>query len=106
MHHIAVQLDVDIAELVQEVSKEELRSKIIEVNEHLFKDNGVAANSLLQPLLGKMDQSYEAARIYELYAKSLYFIYVHSNKEYLKIENNNWELYAEKAISNTVLMSF
>ena len=99
LHHIAVQLDVDIAELVEEISKEELRDKINTAIELFANDDVLAATNLLQPLLMKMDQSYEAARIYELYAKSLYSLYAHSNEEYLKIVDSNWELYAEKAMA-------
>ncbi|MBE1555249.1 helix-turn-helix domain-containing protein [Sporosarcina limicola] len=102
LHHIAVQLDVDITELVEEISKEKLRSKINEAFELLNRhdvDDVLATISLLQPLLKKLDQSYEAARIYELYAKSLYHLYVYSNEAYLKIEENKWEQYVEKAIA-------
>ena len=99
LHHIAVQLNVDIAELVEEISKEVLRRKINEAIELFNIDEVAAVITLLKPMLTKMDQSYEAARVYELYAKSLYFSYVHSNVEYLKIEDNDWELHANKAIA-------
>lgn len=104
LHHIAVQLNVDIAELVEEISKEVLRRKINEAIEFFNNDEVAKAITLLQPVLTKMDQSYEAARIYEIYAKSLYFLYVHYNKEYLEIEGDNWELYAEKAIALYTLL--
>ena len=99
LHHIAVQLNVDVAELVEEISKEVLRRKINEARGLFNNDEVATAITLLQPVLMKMDQSYEAARVYEIYANSLYFLYVHYNKEYLDIEDNNWELYAKKAIA-------
>lgn len=102
LHHIAVQLDVDISELVEEISREELRVKINEAYELLKThdvDDVLMTISILHPLLNKTSHSYEAARIYEMYAKSLYHLYIYANEAFSKIDENDWELYATKAIA-------
>ncbi|TQR21477.1 helix-turn-helix domain-containing protein [Psychrobacillus vulpis] len=86
LNYIAEQLNVDVTELLEEVSSLELQ-EVLEKAELLFnKKNDDLADEyeqlikLVEPYVPKLTQGYEAARLLEMYSKCLY----HTNK-------NNWE---------------
>lgn len=101
LQHIARQLDVDIAELVETVPREEMQ-RILKEAIALFNDVGnepiVEAANLIKPVLDKDPAGYEAARMNELNGRILYHLYVTAIDEYNEIEKNDWETYTKKAI--------
>ncbi|MCM3766795.1 helix-turn-helix domain-containing protein [Neobacillus niacini] len=76
--YIAKQLQVEISELLDEVSTLELRA-ILEQAEKLFNSEDVNGSEKYQPLIAliepyieKLTQGYEAARLLDIYARCLY----------------------------------
>ncbi len=102
LQHIARQLDVDISELVEEVPREKMKSTLKEALE-LWRKTGIQptadAAALLRPILEKKPSGYEAARMYELYARILYHLYVVAIDRYNDIAENNWEPFIQEAIN-------
>lgn len=101
LQHIARQLDVDISELVEEVPREKMQvllNKVIELWNQPGMENVIEAVGLMKPILEKNPIGYEAARLYELYAKGLYHLYVLAIDEYNKISPNGWDPFITKAI--------
>lgn len=102
LQHIARQLNVDISELVEEVPREKMKSTLKEALELWRQPNiqpTVDAAALLRPILEKKPSGYEAARMYELYARILYHLYVVAIERYNEIEENDWELFIGEAIT-------
>ena len=102
LQHIARQLDVDISELVEEVPREKMKSTLkqaIELWQQPEIQPTVDAAALLKPILEKNPSGYEAARMYELYARILYHLYVVAIDRYNEIEENDWELFIGEAIN-------
>jgi transcriptional regulator with XRE-family HTH domain len=101
LQHIARQLNVDITELVEEVPREDMRNvlnKVIELLNQQGTEFVIEAVELMKPILEKNPIGYEASRLYELYAKCLYHLYVLAIEEYNKISANDWGPYIAKAI--------
>lgn len=90
--YIAQQLEVEVADLLEVVSSEELRS-VLEKAEKLHnidfkkaKDKHKQLIELIEPFAENLSQGYEAARILEIYSYSLF----HEKKQ-------NWEQVSERA---------
>ncbi|MDW0118809.1 helix-turn-helix domain-containing protein [Sporosarcina thermotolerans] len=102
LQHIARQLDVDISELVEEVPREKMKSTLKQAIE-LWQQPGIQpkvdAATLLSPILEKEPSGYEAARMYEIYARILYHLYVLAIDQYNEIEENDWEVFIGEAIN-------
>lgn len=78
LNYIAEQLGVEVSELLQEVSTQELR-KVLEKAEALSNtehddvtDEYVQLITLVEPFVSKLTQGYESARLLEMYSKCLY----------------------------------
>ncbi len=76
--HIANQLGVDIAELMGEVSTDELRATLEQVEKIFnvpfrndFPDKYKQLIELIEPHIGKLSKGYESARLLEIYSYSL-----------------------------------
>jgi transcriptional regulator with XRE-family HTH domain len=101
LQHIARQLEVDISELVEEVPREKMKSTLkqaIELWQQPEIQPTVDAAALLKPILEKNPSGYEAARMNEIYARIMYYLFVHENDEYNAIPENDWDLYIARAI--------
>ena len=102
LQHIARQLNVDISELVEEVPREKMKS-ILKQALGLWQQPEIQptieAAALLKPILEKNPTGYEAARMYELYARILYHLYVVAIDQYKDIEENDWEPFIGEAIN-------
>ncbi len=92
LNYIAKQLDVNVSELLEEVSPEELR-KVLEKAELLLntpyddlKDECIQVIELITPYLTKLHSGYEAARLLDIYSRCLYFE-----------KKTNWEEFWAKA---------
>jgi transcriptional regulator with XRE-family HTH domain len=90
--YIAKRLQVEISDLLDEVSSQELR-EILEKAEKLFNTEEVKGSEKNQPLIAmispyieKLSQGYEAARLLDIYGRCLYREKIHS-----------WELYLGRA---------
>lgn len=98
LQYIAEQLAVDISELVEEIPKAEIRNvlnKVFELLNNHRKESIIEAVKLMQPILEKNPVGYEAARLYETYAKCLYSLYI---KEVDTYDENDWDAFIQKAI--------
>ena len=76
--YIAKRLDVEVTELLEEVSTQEIRD-ILEKAEVLFNsksetvtDNYKQLLSLIEPYKNNLTQGYESARLLDIYSRSLY----------------------------------
>ncbi|QOY35400.1 helix-turn-helix domain-containing protein [Anaerobacillus isosaccharinicus] len=92
LSYIAQQLEVEVSDLLEVVSSEELRS-ILEKAEKLYntefeksKDKHKQLIELIEPFAENLTQGYEAARILEIYSYSLF----HEKKQ-------RWEALSERA---------
>lgn len=101
LQHIARQLGVNVSELVEEVPREELQRVMKRVLE-LWGQGGwrpaAEAEQLLRPILKKNITGYEAARMHEIYARILYYLYLFAIDHYKEIEDNDWNAFIEKAM--------
>lgn len=77
LNYIASQLGVEVTELLEEISGQELR-KVLDQAELLFntkydehKDEFKRVMNLIEPLIPKLTQGYEATRLLELYGRCL-----------------------------------
>lgn len=91
---IAERLDVEVSELLEEVSNQELRElltkveKIYHTDSQEMLDKYTQIHTLIKPYAPKLTQGYEAARLLDLYSRALYD------------ENiDGWKVYSEKAAS-------
>ncbi|MCJ7840590.1 XRE family transcriptional regulator [Lederbergia sp. NSJ-179] len=92
LSYIANQLDIDVAELLEEVSAEEWSKLLqkaeelnnLEIHQHVNKYKQLY--TLIHPYLEKLSHGYEAARLLELYSHCLYFEGM-----------DDWNAYAERA---------
>jgi len=90
--YIAQQLEVDITDLLEEISSQELR-EILEKAENLFNSN-LKENpkkyekviTLINPIIDNLLHGYESARLLDIYSRCLYYE-----------KKNNWLVYLEKA---------
>lgn len=101
LQHIAMQLGVNVSELVEEVPREELQ-RVMKRALELWGESGwtpvVEAEQLLRPILEKNITGYEAARMHEIYARILYYLYLFAVDIYKDIAENNWTVFIDKAI--------
>jgi transcriptional regulator with XRE-family HTH domain len=98
LEYIAERLNVTISELVDKVSSTEIRNilnqteKLYEGFKIYFRDKEETIESckkiihLIQPYIHIMNDSYEAARLLEIYSQCLFCLY-----------DDQWEIYAKKA---------
>lgn len=101
LQHIARQLNVDIAELVETVPREEMQrilKQAIDLINEVGDEPAVKAAMLVKPFLDRNPAGYEAARMNELYGRVLYHLYVMAIDRYNEIEENDWEIFTKKAI--------
>lgn len=92
--YIAQQLDVEMSELLEDVSSQELRD-ILEEAEKLYnsetdmkKTNTKQIIKLIDPYLANLTGGYESARLLDIYFRCLY-----------EEKNENWRVFANKAAS-------
>ncbi|MBB2482230.1 helix-turn-helix transcriptional regulator [Bacillus sp. APMAM] len=90
--YIAKQLEVDVADLLEEISSQELR-EILEKAENLFnanlKENPIKYEqviTLIEPIIDKLMHGYESARLLDIYSRCLYYE-----------KKNDWQDYLERA---------
>ena len=90
--YIAKRLSVEVSELLEEVSSQELRNVLAQVEKLYyteFDDLSYEHDQLItfvKPYVTKLTQGYEAARIFELYSRALH---------HQKIEG--WQVYSDRA---------
>lgn len=99
LQHIASQLGVDISELVEEFSRADMQklvSHVLELLEHPTSSTALKAKQMLEPIVLKNPIGYEGARMYELYSKCLYFLYVNDEKK--TVGQNSWIPFIQSAI--------
>lgn len=93
--YIANKLGVDISYFIDKYTKEDLK-KIIRDLTQLLEDsnekNLIKAVNRLKGMVDNLGNNFEAARIHEIYAQCLYFLY----RDY-GYNKNDWETYAKKA---------
>lgn len=102
LQHIANQLDVDLSELTEIISRSEIRQVLHESTRlYRLQENEalIQAIELIQPFLTRLSKNYEAAQLYELYARCLYNLYIHANHLYEEIDDNTWNDYIFKAMA-------
>lgn len=100
LSHIAAKLDVELEELTERIPKVHLRDAIENCLELLQTDDEEKVSQALEvmkPLMDSLVQSYEGARLYELYARSLFYLYAFSTNGVHHIEENEWQESADKA---------
>lgn len=92
LSYIAERLGVEMSELLEEVNPQELR-EVLKTAEQLLRvdfdeltDEHIQTLALLEPYIEKLTRSYEAARIYDIYGRSLYYE-----------KKDGWRAYLEKA---------
>lgn len=79
LSYIAEQLEIEVSQLLNEVNFDELREtleeaeKIFTIDSEVDPDKYKKLRSLIEPLVPKLTQGYEAARLLELYGYSLYW---------------------------------
>lgn len=90
--YIAKRLEVEVAELLEEVNIQELRD-VLEIAEKLYNidyekltDQYAQLVTLVRPFVSKLTQGYESARLLEMYSRCL----CHEKED-------NWQVYADKA---------
>lgn len=77
--YIAKRLHVDVSELLEEVSTDELREVLVQAEKLYYTDIDRLTDeheqfiSLVEPYIPKLTQGYEAARLLEMYSRILYF---------------------------------
>lgn len=77
--YIAQRLEVDVSQLLNEVSLVELREvldeaeKLFNINKENLTDKYAKLLHLIEPYIKKLHQGYEAARLLEIYGRSLYW---------------------------------
>lgn len=90
--YIAKRLEVEVSELLEEVSSQELREILAQVEKLYYtevddlSDEYTQLIILVEPYLPKLTQGYEAARILELYSRALHY----EKKE-------SWQIYSDRA---------
>jgi len=102
LKHIADQLGVNVSELMGgSLTKEELRKELSNLLEIL---DGMAGSDKIEQaithiklLLPQLGNSYESARIYELYARCLFSYYIYFKSKYDMLDERDWSKYASKA---------
>ncbi|MGN7386461.1 XRE family transcriptional regulator [Sporosarcina sp. SAFN-015] len=92
LSYIAERLGVETSELLEETNPQELRD-VLKTAEQLLRvdfdeltDEHEQVLALIEPYIEKLTQSYEAARLYDIYGRALYY-----EKE------DGWMAYLEKA---------
>ncbi|AOV06660.1 helix-turn-helix domain-containing protein [Sporosarcina ureilytica] len=92
LSYIAERLGVDVSELLEEVSNQELR-EVLGQAEKLFhtefddlSDEFDRLIALINPYLPKLTQGYESARLLELYSRTLHFEKI-----------DGWQTYSDRA---------
>ena len=90
--YIAKRLGVEVSKLLEEVSSQELREVLVQVEKLYYtklddlSDEHDQLIALIKPYAEKLTQGYEAARLLELYSRTL---------QYEKIEG--WQIYSDRA---------
>ncbi|MFP7297125.1 helix-turn-helix domain-containing protein [Neobacillus niacini] len=90
--YIAKRLEVEVTDLLEEISTQELR-ETLEKAESIYNqkkettpDKYQQLLTLIEPLIKKLTQGYESARLLDLYSRSLY-----------QEERSGWEKFCEQA---------
>lgn len=101
LQHIARKLGVNVSELVEEIPREELQrvmKKVLELWGQGGWKQAAEAEQLMRPILEKNITGYEAARMHEIYARILYYLYLFAIDLYKEIDNNDWNAFIDKAM--------
>ena len=92
LSYIAQQLGIEMSELLEDVSSQELRD-ILDEAEKLYNPDSDDLDSnvnyilsIIEPYISNLTQGYESARLLDIYFRCLY-----------RINNENWREYADKA---------
>jgi transcriptional regulator with XRE-family HTH domain len=92
LSYIAERLGVEVVELLEEVSTKELR-EVLENAEKLYHtkfdevtDEYEQLIALVEPYVPKLSQGYEAARLLEMYSRSLF-----------RVKKEGWQTHSDKA---------
>lgn len=79
LSYIAQQLGVDVTDLLEEVSSQELR-EVLEQAEKIFNQDFEEVNdqykqliALIEPYASRLSNGYESARLLDIYSRSLYY---------------------------------
>lgn len=102
LKHIADQLGVNVSELLGGgLTKDELRNELSYLMEML---DGIAdsvkleqAMTHIKKLLPQLGSDFASARIYELYARSLFSYYLYYKSKYDMLDDKDWCKYAKQA---------
>ncbi|MFC5602143.1 helix-turn-helix domain-containing protein [Sporosarcina koreensis] len=92
LSYIAERLGVETSELLEETNRQELQEvlktaeQLLTVDFEVLTDEHEQVLALLGPYVEKLTASYEAARIYDIYGRSLYYE-----------KKDGWRTYLEKA---------
>lgn len=101
LQHIADNLGVPIHDLLAKYSREELRVKISSFKERLRSNDGRLMKETLEEMGGilpYLGDQYEAAKIYDLLAHYIYYLFLFFPEQYEGLSMKDWKLYAEEAI--------
>lgn len=94
LSYIAKRLGVEVVELLEEVSMQELRhvvekaEKLYHTKFHDLTDEYEQLIKLVEPYVAKLTQGYEAARLLEMYSRSLF-----------RVKKEGWQTHSDKAAS-------
>jgi len=94
LSYIAKRLGVEVTELLEEVSTQELRhvvekaEKLYHTNFHDLTDEYEQLIQLVEPYVTKLTQGYEAARLLEMYSRTLF-----------RVKKEGWQTHSDKAAS-------
>ncbi|SHG14219.1 helix-turn-helix domain-containing protein [Ornithinibacillus halophilus] len=102
LKHIASVLNVNISDLLGEMTREELRNKLKEIRSSVNPDNFTSeeietALTNLKELFPNLGQNVESAHIYETYAKYLFLYYQLYKPKFDLLAESDWEVYYRKA---------
>ncbi|WP_339254802.1 helix-turn-helix transcriptional regulator [Sporosarcina sp. FSL W8-0480] len=88
--YIAERLGVETSELLEETNRQELQ-EVLKTAEQLLRvdfdkltDEHEQVLALIEPYIDKLTQSYEAARLYDIYGRALYYEKKDGWREYLE----------------------
>ncbi|WP_100012790.1 helix-turn-helix domain-containing protein [Lentibacillus sediminis] len=101
LQHIAKQLDLNVADLLGGMPKEQLRNELAELENTL---SGMIETQVLRKtlqhittLLPGLGSNFESARIYELYVLNLFRYYLLDQRGFDQLEDSDWNRYAAVA---------
>ncbi|WP_067725598.1 helix-turn-helix domain-containing protein [Oceanobacillus damuensis] len=101
LQHIAKQLDVNVSEFLEGMTKDELKIELSYIEELLegIQNEPVLEKAIshMKGLISGLGSGFESGRIYEIYSHCLFQYYLLYKPQYDLLEDGNWEKYAIKA---------